>query len=724
MSPQPPYLVVAAAALAPALALLGPSASAAQPADPVDPTTISASSRVTLEQLTVVGDGRVSDVVRSGDRIYALGSFEEVGPYTGPGRILDAGTGADLPAPRFDDGQVSVALADGAGGWYVAGDIRGGVVHVRADGSEDPAFDVEADGLVSAIARVGDTLYLGGLFSEVNGSERGNLAAVSALSGDLLPFRSDLGSRVTELVHAPAADGLPATLYAGGSGVAVIDPVTGEAGLPLGGFDGPVRALALGGERLYVGSGDLDAVDRRTGSLIDDFTPSVSGADSSVHTLLLTDDRLYVGSDATTIAGSPGRLVALDPESGAADRSFDPGVGGGEASFGRPGGVFDLALDDGRLWVAGAFDGVGGEAADGLVVLDAASGAASDTDVPRFHQQVNTVEVSGGAAYVGGHFYLDDPVRTKRIAALDAATLEPVPGFRGRGSWHHGELVVAPNAVYVGVTHQMGFVPKSRGPYYPDTTSTVRAYDPATGRRDPQRTHRVKDLTGVTTRGRSLVVAQRLQDDVRFPRNRITVYRPDGRKARSFRVPLRGYITEIATVRGDLLLAGSFRRTSTSGGPRNTAMIRIDPTTGKRRAWFDPRIHGPVQDVSVWGKAIYASGLFTRVHQGSDQARPGLTKMDLRSRVIERFQPQILGGHNVFQGATAVGDLVFSTAYPQTFLDARTGDAVADPTGMLEDVWLSAATGTSETLVVGGRQWTSLAGEGSLEVGFVAAYQP
>lgn len=714
MSPRHALLAVP---LALAVGLGGSGAAAMVPADPTMPARMTAQPSVALGKLpasSVVGDGPVTDVVQLGDTVYALGTFGEIGRYTGPGRILDSATGADLPAPTFGDGQVSVVLADGAGGWYVAGDVRRGVVHVLADGTIDPAFAVKVDGLVSAIARDGDTLYLGGLFDHVHDANRENLAAVSATSGAVLPFSSDYPARVTELVYAPAADGVPATLYVGGDGVAGLDPVDGDMRMWSGGFDGDVRALALGDGVVYVGTHDLEAIDAVSGMPVHSFDPDVSS--SVVHSLLLDGDRLYVGSD-----GGTERLVAVDPETGATDPTFDPQVSGGKATWGEPGGVFDLALDGDRLWVAGAFAEAGGDPAGGLAVLDAATGAATDVGVPRLHEQVNAVELSGGAAYVGGHFYLDDPLRTRGLAALDADTLEPRRGFRVHGPFRPGELTVAPNAVYVAPTHFLGYSPyRSEPPYFDDTTWTVHAYDPDTGAVDDARTHRIEDLTGITTLGGSLMVAQRLQDDVRFPRNRITVYAPNGTPARSFRVPLPGYITEMGTIDGDLLLAGSFRRTSPAGAPRNTALIRIDARTGTRRAYFDPRIHGPVNDISVWGDSIYASGLFHAVHQGLDQKRPGLTKLDARSVKSETFAPQVRGGRDPYQRATAVGDVVWTDTYPQRFLDAETGERV-HPVGSLDD-WLRAVTGDAGTLVVGSDEWTSLAGQGALQIGYVIAF--
>ncbi len=712
MSPR--HALVAAVPLALALGLAASAVAPATALAPPEerPLRIENAPSVHLGQLperSIVGDGGIYDVEQLGDTVYALGSFTRVGHYSGPGRILDATTGADRPAPVFGDGQVSVALADGAGGWYAAGDVRGGVVHVRADGTLDPAFQVETDswGLVSAIARHGDTLFIGGLFDTVNGVDRENVAAISATSGSLLPFSADASTRVTEL----AVDG--DTLWmAAGRNVVSLEP----SGVPLTStsFGSEVRALAVGDGVVHVGEDGLKAIDPGTGDRVAGFADAV--VDGTVHTLLLDGDRLYVGTDGTD--GSS-QLIAVDPATGAKDPSFAARVRGGVGTFERPGGVFDLALDGDRLWAGGAFSGAGDRSGN-LAVLDAATGDALDVAVPSLHEQVNAVEVSGGAVYVGGHFYLDDVQRTAGLAALDAETLEPRAGFRARGLRSYGGLTVAPNAIYVAPTHSRGYFPAQ--PYYYGSVDTVAAFDPATGAPDPRRSQtKVKNLTGLTVLGSRLVIAQRLQDDVKFPANRITVFAPSGKKAWSFKVPLKGYITRLAVVDGDLLVAGSFKRTAPNGGPRNTALLRLDPRTGERRAYFDPHIHGPVNDLSVVGRSIFATGLFTKVFAGLDQDRPGLVKLNARSGKSEQFVPDITGGKNWAQRAIAIGpDLVWSEGYERTFLDATTGARVRLDK-MPEDLWLHDVDGDADTVVLGGRDVKRLAGMGSEEIGVLVA---
>ena len=110
----------------------------------------------------------------------------------------------------------------------------------------------------------------------------------------------------------------------------------------------------------------LLAVDLRTNQIVPGFNPS---PDDTVRALLPGADgqSVYVGGDFDSIAGTNrGRLVKLRIPDGSLDSSFDAGA--------ITGGVRDLRLSGGRLWLAGAFTHVQGNAQTALATLDPATG--------------------------------------------------------------------------------------------------------------------------------------------------------------------------------------------------------------------------------------------------------------------------------------------------------------------------------------------------------------
>jgi hypothetical protein len=568
---------------------------------------------------------------------------------------------------------------------------------VRADGSLDPSFLPVADGLVSAFALQGTTLYVGGDFRRVNGTSRKRVAAVSTTNGALLPFVASQNTWVTELAASPTA------VYIGTDRLTAVDPVTGAA---LGGFHAPVKgavhALTLGGGLLYVGTDTLVAVNPATGARVPAFAPA-GGAqkERSYHSLLRAGSVLYVGSDRTT------RLQALDSTTGAAVAGFAPVLGGKTGKFATPRGVYDLALDGDRLWIGGSFTSVGGKPAHGLAFVDAASGAREDTGLPRYNREVNAVELSGDDVLVGGKFFMTDWVRSNGIAAVDASSLEPDPGFRNSVETY-ADLLPTRAALYVTTTHGSGY-DRERPPYWTDT-SRIHAFDPDTGDLFPRLSRRVRNLSAVTTIGNRLYVARRLESDVNFPRNQVDVYGPKGGKVASYPIPLRGYVTAMTSVRGDLVVAGSFKRTTRSGGPADTAMLRLDPRNGHRRAGFDPKINGPVYDVVAHRGSLYASGIFKQVFQSAQGARPGLVKLSASSGLDTGFRPARFRGNRSELRLTALDDVLYADGASTRFLDMRTGKKVTSPSGSAYLTSIVTAPGgyvyaTSRTPNIGGRTY-------------------
>ena len=180
--------------------------------------------------------------------------------------------------------------ADGAGGWFIGGEFthvagqpRAGLAHIGVGGELDPAWAPAVEGPddddhlvsrldftvdVTALCVVGDTVYVGGAFTAIDGQRRDGLAAVDAVSGRLLAWDPRPGwvrRACGGAVHALAAAG--GTLYVGGAftrmgsvvrrGLAAFDAATGAltAWNPAVSFDTivGVRALVIDRGRLYVG---------------------------------------------------------------------------------------------------------------------------------------------------------------------------------------------------------------------------------------------------------------------------------------------------------------------------------------------------------------------------------------------------------------------------------------------------------------------------------------
>ena len=158
------------------------------------PETVAASAapaaRSELPQQVWVTDGTVSALTATSRGVFAGGDFSLIGPETGTW-VQASAAGGVLPVAAQVEGQVRAAVADGRGGWYLAGIssvggvARQGLVHLLSTGRLDKRWKPRVKGSVSALARIRSTLYLGGDFTRFAGKTRLRLAAVDVKTGAL-----------------------------------------------------------------------------------------------------------------------------------------------------------------------------------------------------------------------------------------------------------------------------------------------------------------------------------------------------------------------------------------------------------------------------------------------------------------------------------------------------------------------------------------------------------
>src|SRR4051812_33983834 len=184
------------------------------------------------DSTTPVLDGPVNAIaVDSQGRTYLGGQFTASGPRLGSGAIFT--TSSDTPAAGFPDinGEVLAAVSDGAGGQFIGGDftIVGGVsrnrlAHIRADHSVDPDWNPGAKSSVRAPALSGGSLFVAGDFVGANAvgpAPRTRLAKVSAT-----------GTGAVDPDWAPTANGPVRALAVSGSSVFVGGFFTNVNGTP------------------------------------------------------------------------------------------------------------------------------------------------------------------------------------------------------------------------------------------------------------------------------------------------------------------------------------------------------------------------------------------------------------------------------------------------------------------------------------------------------------
>ncbi len=266
--------------------------------------------------------------------------------------------------------------------WAVSGGAVFAAVLVLSSWSgaqvlEPQPWTVETGGRVLAMARSGDTLYVGGNFRMV-GPSSGQGVPVSLETGE----PSGSFPQVVGVVWAAVGDG-EGGWFIGGTFVGV------------GGQ--PREHLAH-----ILADGSVSA-----------WAPNPDGM---VRTLVLSGGRLYVGGDFGNVAGTArGGLAAFEVASERLS-SWHPDL---QPRTYR--GVLAIAVRGHSVYVGGDFKAFGGQVRRYIAEVDDRSGRISDWD-PAPDWYVNALTVQGNTLYVGGHFSRVGGQPREHLAALDLST--------------------------------------------------------------------------------------------------------------------------------------------------------------------------------------------------------------------------------------------------------------------------------------------------------------
>ncbi len=354
-------------------------------------TSMGGQSRTNLAALDIL-TGRATDWAPTVERpISFLAAFAGTVLVDGSGGgfarkgivALDAVTGDVLPwaAPSLNAaGTLSGvwAMAKAGNSLYVGGnftDVGGGPrnglaaldVNTGALRSFNPA-PASGTCFVRTLAAVGSRLYVGGQFAAMGGSARNNIAALSLSTGLIVPsWNPNANNTVLSLLplgtNIYAAGGFSAM---GGATFYAIAALSSNTGLPT--LWGPL----LTDRTNYVGVGEA---------------------------LLGTSDQVYLGGIFDTLSETNGtttrsNLAALNLATGTST-AWNPSVGGGE--------VTSLGLNRDVILVGGSFQTVGATSQRYIAAIDSTTGLPTDWR-PQFDFSVSSLQVREKAYFVGGDF--------------------------------------------------------------------------------------------------------------------------------------------------------------------------------------------------------------------------------------------------------------------------------------------------------------------------------
>lgn len=513
---------------------------------------------------TDVTDGYVAAAATDGQTLYLGGNFHYIGERSGELVEVSADTGVrDHAITELGGGGVLAMVADGSGGYYVAGDFRKtgsftnrALAHLRSDGTWDPAWRFEIQGEVSALAKDSKRLYVAGSFSMINGQQRRNFAAFDLATAAMVAGTPS----VTGMVRAMS-----------------LSPTTGR--LFLGGdFDGEGGFL----ERIDVGT-----------MTVSSWNPGTP--DGSVESLLAYGSGLYVGGGFTHF-GSVARMhMASIDQSTAVVRPYNP-------SPDEP--VFAMQRAGSVLYIGGNFANVAGQPRTAFAAIDASTGALLPLSVQLAGDFpiVRSILATSNAIYLGGWFKLANGSERKYAAAISPSTGALLPWNPHASQQVMAILPRGSSVLLGGLFNSVNGSDRTNFAAIDLSTGKATSWAPTSGDEIPDNDF----IDAMALRGTTLWVGGRFTTLNGQPRANFGAFSTSG-DLLPFRADTNDVVYAIAATKARIYVGGVF--TSIDGQTRNE-LAAVDPTTGAPLAWA-PAFPHRVNALVVAGPRLYAGGFGT-----------------------------------------------------------------------------------------------------------------
>ena len=608
-----------------------------------------------------------------GSMLFIGGVFNTVGPPTPHAAMMNfTSERPSLAFPR-PNGIVYAVEEDGAGGWFIAGEftrvdtmLRSRIAHIDASGALT-SWAPQVGGVVNCMELVGDTLFIGGFFTTVDGIGAQRLAAIRVSTETLLTYTPAANNYVTSLSaiggslymtgyfdsldgqarpYIAACDiatgdvlpwspdvqgGLPkqvlATtegIFASGfslsgaeerKGVAAFDPVTAallpwNANVSYGSSGVSVKAMTTHDGALYF-TGQFNAVNgtpRLSTAAVDLQTAALEPFEPTGLSGLLPESIGVVG-DVVIVGGfgeSP--VIAWDAATGALLDWRPLGTGANRVS--AIAGTADAFL------LGGDFSTLGGEDRDGLTALDGATGVLiSDFPLPTSNSTIKSLHVVGDTLLVGGSFGQMGGVNHQGIAAIHIPTRTVLPwgvSFNNQVQ----DIAVENGVVYlVGSFNTVGGQPRGYGAALSLSTGDLLPWDPMAS----------NAISSVVAHEGLVYVGGSFSTIGGQSRQRFAALDGITALATPLDIPVQSAVWDMALSDNTLYLCGSF---TSMGGESRGHLGAIDLVAGELNSW-DPQATGGSLS-QVWSLAemnglVHVCGVFSSI---GGQPRSGYAVVD------------------------------------------------------------------------------------------------
>ncbi len=583
--------------------------------------------------------GSIEEIHQYNNTLYIGGNFSYIGPNNRNGGILDLSD--DLNPLHFTarpNGLVDKVIADGAGGWYIAGNFttigtspRQGVARINRNGSLHP-WAPAFNGKVRELLLHQGVLYAGGEFNQIGTTLRNRVCAFDSL-GNLLPWNPSSNGTVNTLKI------FQDKLLVGGNftnigGVnrnrlAELNLQNGNAGPLSIVINGEIRALEVVGNRIFIG-GDFNGVNGASANigklacydyLLGGFTNFNVSFNNNVYSLHFNLGFLYVGGVFTTV-NSQTRISAA-----AIDTTGVGLVTGINFFLDAGSGVVNSITSINDVVYLGGIFSRGDDY--GITAYSYYQSGFLPSKTPKVTNfgSVMSMAVSGDRFYLGGNFTSIGGANNYGIAAIDMTTGRLKKGNISK--FLAGSVVrdfePKDSLLYFSgnftISSQSGNFSNDVAIYNMKTDSFIDLNIDATGN-----VLKVKLDSNILYLGGDFTVINTL------PRLDFAAINLTTKSLEPLAVNANGTIEEIEIIGDTLFVGGSF---GTIGGISRSNLASFNKNTGTVHAW-NPNVNNRVRTMALRDNLLYIAGDFTQV---SSTSRSRIAAVNRSTGVLSAWNP-------------------------------------------------------------------------------------
>ena len=582
----------------------------------------------------MVTNGAVTTINVSANNVYIGGNFTYVGYKAAYGTVLNTDGSRKWQNDIQLNGDVYCQTSDGAGGWIIGGSFtsvlgqsRGRLAWIKADGTLH-SFNVMADRVIRKMERIGNTLYIAGDFSAINGVTQRNLAAIDLSSQTVLAWNPNLNGAVFCMLISGGRMYIGGGFnHVGGTPCAYFACLNlANAALIPGAVPAPnnaVRAMALNGNTLYVGGNFTiwsNTINRNTAAAIDLTTGKLTNWDPKfengaiVYALAVAGGKLFAGGNFNNINSISRKNLASFDLSSHTLTAWKP-----DADL----TVNMFATSSTALYVAGQFTkllNMGTERRGGAA-FDVATGQLLNWH-PRIDDIGFTISlaVNGSEVFIGGTFRLIHAEKRSSAAAFNGLTGELLPWDPVIGGRINCMKIVG-SAVYLG-----GFfnsVGTGAGQAFRSHTAAVDLNTAAPLAWDPKANNEVYALD---VNGADAYIGGAFTTVGSTARNRLAaVNASTGAVNTAFNATPNSVVSSVVKYGAYVFAGGSF---TTINAATCAGFAILDANTGTRIPFGSS---GTVETLVLRGSKMYIGGSFASM---GGKAKSNIAEMDLVTRTI------------------------------------------------------------------------------------------